>query len=331
MNPKHKSAHRSARPLRLGLFTSLTLALLASLTMALAAPVSAQVVPDMVSRTALRVCADPANLPFSNKKKEGFENKIASIVADQLKEPVRYFWAPSGPGFVRNTLSSDMCDVVMGYTVGAEMVQSTNPYYRSTYTIVVPKGSDLAGIETIVDPKLKGKKIGVFAATPPVDVMLKQGLLSDAKLYPLIVDHRFDSPLNSVLDDLKAKRIDAAIVWGPLIGQSVKASDGALVLSPLLRDAERPGFSYRISFGVRHDEPDWKHKLEGVIRARRADIKKVLDDYGVPLLDNNGKLIPPGPAAETSLQPVPQVDRGKQAPAGFKMPGPAPVNGSTGQ
>lgn len=307
------------------------IALLVGFSMSLAAPASAQVVPDMVSRTALRVCSDPANLPFSNKKKEGFENKIAVIVADQLKRPVRYFWAPSGPGFVRNTLSSDMCDVIMGYTVGSEMVQSTNPYYRSTYAVVAPKGSDLNGIETLTDPKLKGKKIGVFAATPPVDVLLKQGLLDNAKLYPLIVDHRFDSPLNSLLDDLKAGRIDAAIVWGPLIGASVKASDGALVLTPLLKDADRPDFSYRISFGVRHDEPDWKHKLEAVIRARRADIKKVLDDYGVPLIDNNGKLIPPGPVADTSLQPVPQGERGKQAPAGFKMPGPPPVNGAAAQ
>ena len=92
----------------------------------------AQVVPDLVSRTALRVCADPANMPFSDRSKQGFENKIADIIANQLKEPVRYLWAPSGPGFARNTLNSDLCDIVIGYAVGSDVMQSTNPYYRST-------------------------------------------------------------------------------------------------------------------------------------------------------------------------------------------------------
>ena len=315
--------------------TAVRAAVFASVVSACVTPTVAQVTPDMVSRTALRVCSDPSNLPFSNRKKAGFENKIAEIVGDQLKEPVRYFWAPSGPGFVRNTLNSDLCDIIMGYTIGSEMVQSTNPYYRSTYVIVAPKDSALNGVQSLDDARLKGRKLGVYAATPPVDVMLARGLMDDATVYPLLVDHRFDSPLNDLLEALKSKAIDAAIVWGPLIGDAVKTSEGALVITPLIKDVDKPGFSYRISFGVRHDEPDWKHRLEAVIRARKADINKVLTDYGVPLLDNQGQIIPPRSAvsdaapklepASTGAEPMPGKGPAP-VPKSFVMPGPAPVN-----
>ena len=295
-----------------------------------AARAEAQVVPDLVSRTALRVCADPANLPFSDRSKQGFENKIADIVADQLKEPVRYLWAPSGPGFARNTLNSDLCDIVIGYAVGSDVMQSTNPYYRSTYVIVAPKGSALADVQGLDDPKLNGHKIGVFSATPPVDIMLKKGLMEKAMVYPILVDHRFDSPLATMVGDIKSGKIDAAIVWGPLAGLDVKKAGGALVLSPLVKDADRPGFSYRISFGIRHDEPDWKHKLEAIERERAADIGKVLVDYNVPLIDDAGKLIPPAEALKGAV--APDAGEGsrhgrapKAAPSSFKMPGPAPA------
>ena len=225
-----------------------------------------QNVPDLVSRTAFRVCEDPSNLPFSDRTKQGFENKIADIIASELKKPVRYFWAPSGPGFVTNTLNEDLCDVVMGTTIGSEMVQSTNPYYRSTYVIVTPKGSPLADVQSIDDPKLKGHRIGIFEATPPTDAMLTNGLLLKAKLYPLLVDHRFNAPLDAMLGDLKDKGIDAAVVWGPLIGDSVKTTGGALTMTPLLKDVDRAGFSYRIALGgsPRRD------RLEAQARRRAA-------------------------------------------------------------
>ena len=297
----------------------------------------AQNVPDLVSRTAFRVCEDPANPPFSDRQKQGFENKIADIIGDELKEPVRYFWAPSGPGFVTNTLNSDLCDVVMGYTIGSEMVQATNPYYRSTYVLVAPKGSPLDTVQSIDDPKLKGHKIGVFSATPPTDAMLKNGTLARAKLYPLLVDHRFEAPLETMLGDLKAKTIDAAVVWGPLIGDAVKKANGALVMSPLLEDVDRPGYSYRIALGVRHDENDWKHKLEGLLRKRKADINRVLAEYNVPLLDNLGHPIAPATATSESAPKIEPAAAGNAAPTGrpaeqaqpipkgFQMPGPAPT------
>ena len=297
--------------------------------------VMAQTTPDLVSRTALRVCEDPSNLPFSNRNKEGFENKIADIIGDQLNEPVRYFWAPSGPGFIRNTLNEDLCDVVMGYTIGSEMVQATNPYYRSTYVVVAPTGSPLSGVQTIDDPKLKGHAIGVFSATPPTDAMLANGLMAHAKLYPLLVDHRFDSPLETMLRDLRDKTIEAAVVWGPLIGDSVRKSNGAFVMTPLLKDVDRPGYSYRIALGVRHDENDWKHKLEAVLRARKADINRVLADYDVPLLDNLGHIVPPAKATSEAAPKIEPAVAGesdssgksaKPIPNGFQMPGPPPTN-----
>ena len=311
------------------------------------APASAQVVPDLVSRTALRVCADPANMPFSDRSKQGFENKIADIVANQLKEPVRYLWAPSGPGFTRNTLNSDLCDIVIGFAVGSDVMQSTNPYYRSTYVIVARKDSALAGVQGLDDPRLEGRALGVFAATQPVDLMLKKGLMDKAVVYPLLVDHRFDSPLTTMFDDLKSGKIEAAIVWGPLAGLDVKKSDGELILSPLSKDADRPGFSFRISFGIRHEEPDWKHKLEAVERDRAADIDKVLVDYNVPLIDDAGRLIPAARAvtgAATASATGVGAGGGKPGrtpratsadhrmpgpaatPQDYKMPGPTPSN-----
>lgn len=298
----------------------------------------AQAVPDLVSRTALRVCADPANMPFTDRDKRGFENKIAEIVADELKEPVRYLWAPSGPGFARNTLNSDLCDIVIGYAVGSDVMQSTNPYYRSTYVVVTRKDSPLRDVQGLDDPRLKGHALGVFAATPPVDVMLKTGLMEKATVYPILVDHRFDSPLTKMMDDIKAGRIDAAIVWGPLVGLDVKNAKGELSLSPLLKDADRPGFSYRISFGIRHDEPEWKHKLEAIERARAADIGKVLVAYDVPLIDDAGRLISmdraaTGAAAETTSGDTAKGRRGhggQAGPSSFKMPGPAASDAQPG-
>lgn len=266
---------------------------------------SAQIVPEMVSRTALRVCEDPANMPFSNRAGEGFENKIAELVAADVKLPLRYFWAPSGPGFVRNTLQSDLCDLVIGYAAGAEIVQHTNPYYRSTYVIVTRRDSPLAGVKQLSDPALKGHRVGVFAGTPPVDEFNAKGLVDNAKFYDLIVDHRFESPLAVVISDLENKTIDAAVVWGPLIGLSVKKSDGALVMTPLLKEGGEPDYSFRMTFGIRHNEPDWKHKLEAILRARQADINAILSDYNVPLLDNAGHLIPPSPPASSQKAPTP--------------------------
>src|SRR5262245_47764437 len=140
---------------------------------------------DLVNRTALRVCADPANMPFSNDKGEGFENKIAEIIAADLKVPVEYTWFPQATGFIRQTLFAKRCDVVMGYAQGDDLVLNTNPYYRSTYALVLRKGGGLDGVDSLADPRFKGKHIGVTAGTPPASIMVELGLIQNAKPYPL--------------------------------------------------------------------------------------------------------------------------------------------------
>src|SRR5436309_4035511 len=136
---------------------------------------------DLVDRTALRVCADPANMPFSNDRGEGFENKIGDIVAAELKLPVEYTWFPQATGFIRQTLFAERCDVVMGYAQGDELVLNTNHYYRSTYAIVLRKGAGLDGVDSLADPRLQGRHLGVTAGTPPASIMAQLGLIGHAK------------------------------------------------------------------------------------------------------------------------------------------------------
>ncbi len=155
--------------------------------------------PDLVDRSALRVCADPANMPFSNDKGQGFENKIADLLASKLKVAVVYTWFPQAVGFVRNTLGARKCDLVIGFPQGDELVQNTNAYYRSAYALVTRADSPLAGVETLADPRLKGKSIGVIARTPPATSMAANGLLATAKSFQLVVDRRHSSPAEEMI------------------------------------------------------------------------------------------------------------------------------------
>jgi mxaJ protein len=255
----------------------------ACLLAALAAgPAAAQTSPDLVSRDRLRVCASPADLPFSNKAKQGFENKIAELVADELQLPLHYFWMPAGPGFVRNTLLSDMCDLVIGYASEADLVDQSNPYYASTYVLVTRKGGKLDGVDHLEDPRLKDVKIGVIARTPPVDHLMALGMLDRAKSYSLLVDRRFASPAEDALHDLETGETDAVILWGPIGGYFAQKSSPALAATPLRTD-KRPPFVFRVAFGLRAGETEWKHKLNAIIRKRQKDIDAILTSYGAPL------------------------------------------------
>jgi quinoprotein dehydrogenase-associated probable ABC transporter substrate-binding protein len=252
---------------------------------------AAQYLADVVARDVLRVCADPQNLPFSNREKQGFENRIAEIVADELKVPVRYYWVSQGPGFVANTLGVKLCDVVMGYAAGAEPVQHTNPYYRSVYVLVVRRDADLNGVERLDDSRLKGKRLGVIAATPPSDHLYEKGLLATAKSYALLVDRSRESPAEDMISDLLGGDIDGALLWGPIGGYLAQRASAPLTVTPLLHESDRPSLSYRITFGIRHNEQDWKRQLNQVIRKRQAEFDRVLLDFGVPLLDDDDRLI----------------------------------------
>ncbi|MEA1833806.1 substrate-binding domain-containing protein [Methylobacterium durans] len=257
---------------------------------------TAQHLPDLVTTDVLRVCGDPGNMPFSQRKEDGFENKIAAIVADELKVKVRYYWLTQGPGFVRNTLGTGLCDLIIGSASGAELVQNTNPYYRSAYTLVSRKG-DLTGVTRLDDPQLKGKSIGVIAGTPPVSRMGELGLVSAMKAYaPYQLDpgRKNQTVAAEVIADLAEKKLDAAVLWGPAAGWLAKQSGVEMDVVPLLQEPDRPALIFRISMGVRHEENDWKRSLNTILRKRRADIEQVLRDYHVPLLqEEENKLLQP--------------------------------------
>jgi quinoprotein dehydrogenase-associated probable ABC transporter substrate-binding protein len=246
---------------------------------------------DLVSRTALRVCADPANMPFSNDRGEGFENKIAELVAAELKVPIEYTWFPQATGFIRQTLFAKRCDVVIGYAQGDELVLNSNHYYRSTYALVYRSNAGLDGVESLADPRLKGRRIGVVAGTPPASIMAQLGLIANAKPYPLMVDRRHDSPGERMIDDIRSGDIDAGVLWGPIAGYFAAKGGEKLLVVPLLKEAGGARMAYRITFGVRNLEDDWKRQLNVLIAKRQGDIDSVLLQFGVPLLDEQSNLI----------------------------------------
>ena len=247
---------------------------------------------EVIDRSALRVCADPSNLPFSNKAGEGFENKIAELLAAELGVPVQYTWFPQATGFVRNTLKARRCDLVVGISLGFELLQNTNPYYRSAYSLVYRPDDGLA-VEALDDPALKEMTIGIVAGTPPASAVAKYGLLRNVRPYQLMVDTRFDSPGKQMVEHIAAGEVDVGVLWGPIAGYYAQQQDPPLTVVPL---ATRPGESrmdFRITMGIRFNEPDWKHELNDLIAAKQDEINAILQDYGVPLLDEQGNLIPP--------------------------------------
>jgi quinoprotein dehydrogenase-associated probable ABC transporter substrate-binding protein len=246
---------------------------------------------DLVNRLSLRVCSDPANMPFSNDKGEGFENKIAEIVAAELRVPVEYVWFPQATGFIRQTLFSKRCDVVVGYAQGDELVLNTNAYYRSVYTLVYRKGGALDGVDHLGDPRLQDKRVGLIAGTPPTDIMLRLGLIGRAKPYPLMVDRRHDSPAERMIADIRSGEIDAGVLWGPIAGYFAANGGEALTVMPLLKETSGPRLAYRITFGVRPGEDDWKRELNALIARLQGKLDAVLLQYGVPLLDEQDRPI----------------------------------------
>ncbi|NBT97366.1 MAG: quinoprotein dehydrogenase-associated putative ABC transporter substrate-binding protein [Methylocystaceae bacterium] len=247
---------------------------------------------ELVDAKVLRVCADPNNLPFSNEKGEGFENKIAEYLAKKINKELAYAFYPGATGFVRNTLNAHLCDVILGIPQGNDLVQPTNPYYRTTYAIVTRAGSDLEGLTTLDDPRLKSKqyRIGLVANTPPGNILAKEGLMGAVKPYPLMVDTRFDSSSATMIRDLEAGEIDVALLWGPIAGYYVKNAKTKLNLAPI-QETSGTRMAFRVAFGVRHSDQIWKRDLNQFISQNKSELEKILIDYGVPLIDENGALL----------------------------------------
>src|SRR5437879_12497024 len=173
---------------------------------------------ELVDPKVLRVCADPHNLPFSNEKGEGFENKLAELFAEKLQKKLDYMYFPQATGFVRVTLGSHRCDVIMGFPQGDDLVQGTNPYYRTAYALIAKQGSGLDDVATLEDERLKGKHIGIVAGTPPATNMAVAGLMANAKPYPLMIDTRVDSSAEAMIDDLAKATIQARTLCDAMAG-----------------------------------------------------------------------------------------------------------------
>lgn len=251
-------------------------------------------VADLVDRSAFRVCADPANTPLSSEDGSGFENRIAQLFADSLGVPLQYTWFPQVIGFVRQTLSAAKCDVVIGFAQGDELVLNTNHYYTSTHVLVVRSDGDLAGVTTLADPALEGRRLGVVAGSPPATHVARRGLMKTAKPYDLMTDRRVENPAVDMLKDVESGVTDGALMWGPIAGPLVKDRP-ELIAIPLLGETTPPRLFFRITMGVRSGEDVWKRELNSVIRRQQDEIDAILRDAGVPLVDDYGTALKPLP------------------------------------
>ena len=242
---------------------------------------------ELVDPNVFRACGDPRNMPFSNDKGEGFENKLAELFAAKLGKKLSYTYFPQATGFVRMTLGSYRCDVIIGFPQGDDQAQVTIPYYRTTYALVTKRGSGLEDVVTIDDSRLKDKRIGVVARTPPSTNMAMNGLLARAKSYPLFVDTRADSSAQAMMDDLARGEIDCGILWGPMAGYYAGKADPPLVVVPLLKEKTGPQMTFRIGMGVRPSDQEWKRTLSRLIKENQAEINKLLISYNIPILDES--------------------------------------------
>ena len=237
----------------------------------------------------LRVCADPNNLPFSNERREGLENRLAELVAEDLGARVEYTWWAQRRGFIRNTLNADLCDVVMGIPGSFELAQATRPYYRSTYVFVYRRDAGLA-LRSFDDPALRTLRIGVqmvgddYANTPPAHALANRGIVRNVRGFMVYGDYRDESPAARIIEAVAAGEIDVAIAWGPLAGYFATRQRVPLEVAPVSPQIDLPflPFVYDIALGVRRGNDTLRVELDEVLLRRRADIGRLLDEYGVP-------------------------------------------------
>ena len=237
----------------------------------------------------LRVCADPNNLPFSNERREGFENRLAELVAGELDARVSYTWWAQRRGFIRNTLNADLCDVIMGVPGSIELAAVTRPYYRSTYVFVYRKDAGLA-IRSFDDPVLRTLRIGVqivgddYANTPPAHALARRGVVGNLKGYTVYGDYREPNPPARIIDAVIDRDVDVAIAWGPLAGFFAQRSPVPLEIVPVSPQIDLPflPFVYDIGLGVKRGNDSLRAELDSALVRRRVDIDRLLAEYGVP-------------------------------------------------
>ncbi|WP_414719181.1 quinoprotein dehydrogenase-associated putative ABC transporter substrate-binding protein [Variovorax sp.] len=248
-------------------------------------------------RTALRVCQDPNNLPFSNTKGEGIENRIAEVFGKSMGLPVVYYSFPQRLAFIRNTLRFKLpgqdypCDIVMGVPAGYDQVSVTKPYYHSTYALVFPQGKGLDGVRSgedflKLDPAVLAKlRIGLYDASPASAWLNKHNLVDRGVPYKIMNADPAQYPGQIIENDLASGKLDAAIVWGPIAGYYARrVKSPALTVVPL-KSERGVQFDYQMAMGVRYGEREWKQQVEGLIEANRAQIQAILAEFAVPQVD----------------------------------------------
>jgi len=241
----------------------------------------------------LRVCADPNNLPFSNDRLEGFENKVAQLVADEMHATVQYSWHPQRRGFIRETLNAGACDLVVGVPTGYDLVLTTKPYYRSSYVFVYRKSRNFQ-LRSFDDPVLRPLSIGLEeigadgANTPPAHALVRRGLVRNIVGFKMWDVNSVENPQGRIIDAVAAGEVDVAIVWGPSAGYFARRRPAAaLEVVPVSSMTDPPmiPFAFDIAMGVRQGDSALKAEIEGILDRRRTDIEGILQEFGVPLVD----------------------------------------------
>ena len=262
-----------------------TRAWLSALTLAL--------LPVMAQAGVLRVCSEPNNLPFSNRAGQGFENKIADLVAHDLGDTVAYTYALQNDKFVKHTIDAGECDVMMGVSDGDDDVLTTQPYYASTYVFVSRK-ADALRLASLTDPRLKKLKIGVHLigddSPPPMMALGQEGIVDNVHGYMIYGDFSKPNPPARVIEAVENKDVDVAAVWGPLGGYFAKSSPVALTVVPMTGTAQLKPlvFQFAIAMGVKKGNVALRGKLNAVIAKEQPAIRNILQSYGVPLVDIKG-------------------------------------------
>jgi mxaJ protein len=243
------------------------------------------------SAPPIRVCSDPNNMPFSNAQGQGFENKIAALVARDLGRPLAYFWSPQRRGFVRNTLAAGRCDVMMGVPARFDRVQSTRAYYRSAYAFVSRRDRHL-GVRSFDDARLRTLKIGIqitgddYNNPPAAQALAARHLADNVRGYTVYGDYSKPDPQRDVVHAVADRDVDIAVVWGPLAGYYARREPAPIDVVPVSADGDGPGvaFAFDIAMGVRREDKALRDALDAVIVRRHAEIRRILISYGVPLL-----------------------------------------------
>ena len=241
-------------------------------------------------RGALRVCADPNNLPFSNRRREGFENRIAAVLADELHARLEYTWAPQWRGFIRKTIDAGRCDVIMGLPAASDRVLTTRPYYVSTYVFLSRRDRGLR-IRSLDDPALRQLRIGIhfvgddYANPPPAHALGRRGIVNNVVGYSLYGDYSKPNPPAELVHAAARGEVDVAIVWGPFAGYFGARERVPMTLTPVTPAVDPPGlrFAFPIAVGVRRDDPALRARLEAALQRRHTEVERILRAYRVPL------------------------------------------------